>query len=170
MRSSSPSRDRRSCWPPSWRPRAWPGSLYFSEVADFIPCTLCWYQRIAMYPLVVILGIAAVRRDRDVWLLRRAPRGHRRRHLPLPLHRRVVPRSATPASAAPRSPAAFVWFRVFGFVSLPFMALCGFALILTLVTLPPRRTLMTTKPKATASRGLARPKAPARPARPSATR
>ncbi|HKA03966.1 MAG TPA: disulfide bond formation protein B, partial [Acidimicrobiales bacterium] len=43
------------------------GSLYFSEVADFVPCTLCWYQRIAMYPLVVILAVAAVRRDRDVW-------------------------------------------------------------------------------------------------------
>lgn len=43
------------------------GSLYFSEVADFIPCKLCWYQRIAMYPLAVLLVIAAVRRDR--WIL-----------------------------------------------------------------------------------------------------
>ncbi|MDE0584452.1 disulfide bond formation protein B [Planococcus sp. A6] len=34
------------------------GSLYFSEVQGFIPCELCWYQRIAMYPLVLILGIA----------------------------------------------------------------------------------------------------------------
>lgn len=39
------------------------GSLYFSEVAGFIPCKLCWYQRIAMYPLVVLLVMAAVRRD-----------------------------------------------------------------------------------------------------------
>ena len=39
------------------------GSLYLSEVAGFEPCALCWYQRIAMYPLVPILGIAAVRRD-----------------------------------------------------------------------------------------------------------
>ena len=39
------------------------GSLYLSEIADFIPCTLCWYQRIAMYPLVPLLGIAAWRRD-----------------------------------------------------------------------------------------------------------
>ncbi len=41
------------------------GSLYFSEVAGFEPCTLCWYQRIAMYPLVVILGVAAARRERS---------------------------------------------------------------------------------------------------------
>ena len=42
------------------------GSLYFSEVADFIPCRLCWFQRIAMYPLAVILLVAAIRRDRAV--------------------------------------------------------------------------------------------------------
>lgn len=39
------------------------GSLYFSEVREFIPCTYCWYQRILMYPLVILLGIAAVRKD-----------------------------------------------------------------------------------------------------------
>lgn len=39
------------------------GSLYFSEVVGFIPCNLCWYQRILMYPLVLLLGIAAVRKD-----------------------------------------------------------------------------------------------------------
>ncbi|MED1468869.1 disulfide oxidoreductase [Bacillus salipaludis] len=39
------------------------GSLYFSEVEHFIPCTLCWYQRIFMYPLVIILGIAGYRND-----------------------------------------------------------------------------------------------------------
>src|SRR6476619_4106847 len=38
------------------------GSLYFSEIAKFTPCTLCWYQRIAMYPLVVLLGVATFRR------------------------------------------------------------------------------------------------------------
>src|SRR5207237_5620973 len=42
------------------------GSLYFSEVAHFTPCRLCWYQRIAMYPLVPILGLAAWRRDPGV--------------------------------------------------------------------------------------------------------
>lgn len=37
------------------------GSLWFSEAAGFPPCELCWYQRIAMYPLVVVLGIRALR-------------------------------------------------------------------------------------------------------------
>ncbi|MDT8306557.1 MAG: disulfide oxidoreductase [Anaerolineae bacterium] len=39
------------------------GSLYYSEVRGFIPCTLCWYQRILMYPLVAILLAGLIRRD-----------------------------------------------------------------------------------------------------------
>ena len=42
------------------------GSLYFSEVANYTPCILCWYQRIAMYPLVLLLAIALIRRDHAV--------------------------------------------------------------------------------------------------------
>lgn len=39
------------------------GSLFFSEVMQLPPCVLCWYQRIAMYPLVVIIGIGIITRD-----------------------------------------------------------------------------------------------------------
>jgi disulfide bond formation protein DsbB len=39
------------------------GSLYYSEIRHFIPCNLCWYQRIAMYPLAFILGVAVYRGD-----------------------------------------------------------------------------------------------------------
>src|SRR3989338_8723156 len=42
------------------------GSLYFREVLNFPPCTLCWYQRIAMYPLVTILPVAIYRKDKHV--------------------------------------------------------------------------------------------------------
>ena len=42
------------------------GSLYFSEVLHYIPCTLCWYQRIFMYPLAIILGIAFYQNDRGI--------------------------------------------------------------------------------------------------------
>ena len=43
------------------------GSLYLSEVAHFVPCILCWYQRICMYPLSIALLVGALRRDRAVW-------------------------------------------------------------------------------------------------------
>ena len=38
------------------------GSLYFSEIADFVPCRLCWFQRICMFPLAGILLVAAIRK------------------------------------------------------------------------------------------------------------
>lgn len=42
------------------------GSLFFSEVAGIEPCVLCWYQRIAMYPLVAITAVGLWRRDPNV--------------------------------------------------------------------------------------------------------
>lgn len=41
------------------------GSLYFGEILGLTPCVLCWYQRIAMYPLVLILGVGIVKKDRN---------------------------------------------------------------------------------------------------------
>jgi disulfide bond formation protein DsbB len=43
------------------------GSLWFSLGLGLVPCTLCWYQRILMYPLVVIVGVAAVERRPGVY-------------------------------------------------------------------------------------------------------
>lgn len=43
------------------------GSLYFSEVAGYTPCELCWYQRILMYPLVIILGMGAYEGRTTIW-------------------------------------------------------------------------------------------------------
>lgn len=42
------------------------GSLFYSEIAGYAPCVLCWYQRIAMYPQVLLLGLAAFRRDQNI--------------------------------------------------------------------------------------------------------
>ncbi|KAA0944359.1 disulfide bond formation protein B [Sporosarcina sp. ANT_H38] len=39
------------------------GSLYFSEVRGYEPCTLCWYQRILMYPIVLISGVALFQKN-----------------------------------------------------------------------------------------------------------
>ncbi len=41
------------------------GSLYFGEILGLTPCVLCWYQRIAMYPLVLIIGVGIVKKDRN---------------------------------------------------------------------------------------------------------
>lgn len=43
------------------------GSLYFSEVLGLVPCSLCWYLRIVMYPLVLIIGIGIIKKDRHFY-------------------------------------------------------------------------------------------------------
>mgnify|MGYP001573485084 CR=1 FL=1 len=43
------------------------GSLYFGEILGFTACVLCWYQRIAMYPLVLIIGVGIVKKDRNFY-------------------------------------------------------------------------------------------------------
>lgn len=43
------------------------GSLYFSEVAKYTPCLLCWYQRIAMYPLVAVQGVSLFKKRIHIW-------------------------------------------------------------------------------------------------------
>lgn len=44
------------------------GSLFFSEVLHYIPCELCWFQRILMYPLVILLGVASAKKDYNMSL------------------------------------------------------------------------------------------------------
>lgn len=44
------------------------GSLFFSEVMGYIPCEICWFQRIFMYPLVLIYGVALIKKDLQIAL------------------------------------------------------------------------------------------------------
>ncbi len=108
------------------------GSLYYSEVADFAPCDLCWYQRIAMYPLAIILAIAAYRKDLGV----------RRYSYPLVVVGAVIALYQYVLQLRPGLESGFcgvdascteryIW--QFGFISFPFMSLVGFALIFVLL-------------------------------------
>ena len=108
------------------------GSLYFSEGAGFVPCELCWYQRVAMYPLVIVLGVAAFRKNRLIrWYA--APLAGAGALVAL-YHYAIqrVPALDTGACAA-EAPCALMWVNVFGFISIPFMALVAFGSILVLL-------------------------------------
>jgi hypothetical protein len=109
------------------------GSLYFSEGAHFDPCKLCWYQRIAMYPLVVLLGIAAVRRDPGIriyaWALAAIGLAISSYHVAL----EWIPALDT-GSCGTGPACTIIWFRVLGFISLPTLALVAFLFILTLLS------------------------------------
>jgi disulfide bond formation protein DsbB len=105
------------------------GSLYYSEIVGYIPCELCWYQRICMYPLAVLLAVGVIRRDRSVvwyaapfvvigapvslyhWLVER------------------VPSLAEGSSCSVFVPCSVPYFEELGYITLAFMALSGFLLV-----------------------------------------
>lgn len=103
------------------------GSLWFSEVAGFQPCRLCWVQRAFMYPLVVVLAVPALRRRLALWM---AGAGAL-----VATYHVLVERFPSLESGAcdPATPCSLVWFERLGFVTLPYMALSGFVLIATLL-------------------------------------
>jgi disulfide bond formation protein DsbB len=105
------------------------GSLYYSEHAGFVPCELCWYQRIVMYPLVIVLGVAVLRRDTRVWMtaLVFVVIG-----APLSLYHWLVervPAFAESSSCSVTVPCTAPWFEKLGFVTLAWMAMSSFLLI-----------------------------------------
>lgn len=109
------------------------GSLYFSNVLNFPPCVLCWYQRIAMYPLVLLIPVAILRKDNLVSLY----------VLPLSLvgfliglyhnllYYQILPESAAPCAAGVSCTTRFVEY--FGFLTIPLMSLLGFIAVITLM-------------------------------------
>ncbi len=108
------------------------GSLYLSDVVGFVPCLMCWYQRIAMYPIVFVLGMGLLLRDPTVW----------RFALPLPLMGLVVSLyhvsvqyrpSLEVVSCGSGAPCSARYVLVFGFVSIPVMAAAAFLLIAVLL-------------------------------------
>jgi disulfide bond formation protein DsbB len=111
------------------------GSLYFSEIADFPPCRLCWFQRIAMYPLAVILSIAAWRRDPGVrwYALPLAVAGGL-----VSVYHMLVERypSLEAGSCDPTNPCSIIWVERLGYLTIPTMALSGFVLIAVLLVIP----------------------------------
>ncbi len=105
-------------------------SLYFSEVRHFLPCVLCWYQRIALYPLVVILPVGILKKDRLLHLYT----------LPLAIvgglialyHNllvyKVIPESAAPCVAGVACTTKYI--NYFGFVTIPLLSLTAFIIII----------------------------------------
>ena len=102
------------------------GSLFFSEVMQLPPCVLCWYQRIAMYPLVLIIGVGIISRD-----------GRMKSYaLPLTLvglvisiYHNLLYYGILPESIAPCTQGiscTTVQLQWLGFITIPLMALAAF--------------------------------------------
>ena len=108
------------------------GSLYLSDGVGFTPCLLCWYQRIAMYPLVIICGVGAFTRDVNSW----------RYGVPLAAIGLLVALYHVALQFQPAldvvscdvgAPCTGRYVLVFGFVSIPTLAGSAFLLILGLL-------------------------------------
>jgi len=106
-------------------------SLYYSEIVHFTPCEFCWFQRIAMYPLAVLLGVAIFTRDRlpAKYLVTLAGVG-----LALSIYHyqlQLFPNQAQLCTGEAVS-CTVRFVEEFGFVSIPFMAGASFLTVLLL--------------------------------------
>jgi disulfide bond formation protein DsbB len=105
------------------------GSLYFSEIMKYEPCVLCWYQRILMYPMVILLGVAYVRKDFQAALYSTILSGI---GLIVSLYHYSIQKVSILTEIAPacgRVPCTGEYINLFGFITIPFLALTGFFII-----------------------------------------
>lgn len=109
------------------------GSLFFSEIMDFIPCYMCWYQRIFMYPLVVLFLTALLYPDDKVvkYATPIVVVG-----LLFAIYHNLLMWGIIPESVVPCRqgvPCSTEYFEYFGFINIPFLSLSAYSLILVLL-------------------------------------
>jgi disulfide bond formation protein DsbB len=107
------------------------GSLYFSEVMKLPPCVLCWYQRILMYPLVALIAVGIIRRDKGIYqyILPLSITGFLIAAYHNLLYYGIIPESIQPCRLGISCTTRQIeWF---GFITIPLMSLTAFAIITT---------------------------------------
>jgi len=100
------------------------GSLFLSELAEFTPCLLCWYQRVFMYPIAIIAGIALFRGDKRIFVyilpLAFIGLGIAVYHYLIQMFPGAIQCSDEIASCSARQ------FANFGFITIPFMSMVAY--------------------------------------------
>jgi len=111
------------------------GSLYFSEVMHLPPCILCVYQRMLLYPLVIIIVVGLFLRDKKLhfYILPFSILGMIVSLYHNLIYWHIIPESLTPCSV--QLPCTVRDFSLFGFVSIPLMSFLAFTFITTGVIL-----------------------------------
>jgi disulfide bond formation protein DsbB len=112
------------------------GSLFFSEIRGFIPCELCWFQRICMYPLSWLLLVLAWRADNRMarWLLPFPIFGAGVSTYHILIEQNVIhePPACVITSGVGCSTK---WINEFGYMTIPTLALTGFLLLIGFLVL-----------------------------------
>ncbi|SFD62796.1 disulfide bond formation protein B [Paracidovorax konjaci] len=109
------------------------GALYFSEVADLEPCVLCWFQRIAMFPLVLILGIGAYTQDASSvkYALPLSAIGWLLAAYHCLLYGGLIPKGIQPCGKG--ISCSEQKLELIGFITIPLLSLAAFSFILLLL-------------------------------------
>jgi disulfide bond formation protein DsbB len=111
------------------------GSLFFSEIAGYVPCDLCWFQRVCMYPLSILTLFAAWHGDHRFarYLLPVAVVGAGVSTYHILIENKVI---TEPASCRIGGAGCVVkWIDQFGYVTIPTLALTGFLLLIGFLAL-----------------------------------
>jgi disulfide bond formation protein DsbB len=116
------------------------GSLFFSYVMEFAPCVLCWYQRIFLFPLVIILAVGLFPIDKSVvkYALPLAIAGWLTAAYHNLLYAGIVPESIQPCSQGVSCTEEYI--DLFGFLSIPILSLLSFSTIIALLIILKMRT------------------------------
>lgn len=116
------------------------GSLYFSEVLKLAPCVLCWYQRILMYPLVIIIPIGIVSMDKKVYkyVLPLTILGMTVAFYHYLLYVGIIPESLAPCSNGVSCTQKLIeWF---GFINIPLLSFLSFTFMTLLMIIHIKNT------------------------------
>ena len=107
------------------------GSMYFSNIAGYPPCVLCWYQRICMFPLVLTLIVGILRRDARVhlYVLPAAIIGWIIAFYHNLLYYKIIPDTLAPCTTGVSCTTKFIEY--FGFVTIPLLSFIAFTVIIT---------------------------------------
>ena len=116
------------------------GSLFFSEIMDFPPCVLCWYQRICIFPLVLIFSVRLFSFDNSIvkYSLPLALVGWFIAFYHNLLYAGIIPESLQPCSQGVS--CSEVYIDLFGFLSIPMLSLMSFSTIVVLLLMLKRRS------------------------------
>ena len=111
-----------TAWIATW------GSLFFSEVLGWVPCVLCWYQRILMYPLALLLALGIIRRDRGlhIYVLPFSIAG-----IGISLYHHLLIKTdwLPPPACVTGVPCNIDYLNLLGFITIPWLALTAFVII-----------------------------------------
>ena len=115
------------------------GSLFFSEIMELPPCALCWYQRVFMFPLVLVLLVGLFPFDKRIinYSLPLASVGWGFAFYHYLVYSGIIPEDLQPCSQGVSCSETYL--DLFGFITIPMLSLISFSIIIALLLILKRR-------------------------------